>query len=148
MSVSKLEASNGFYCPDFLNLFGHYWTPSVFLFISSASDAIEVDDTSASQPVVRSLLKEFKHSISYMVSIRANRLDQISIADIEDVINRGAGRYIASVRGIWMRTCKRYFKFIGRYRKLIGDGVLLSSLHHCYPVCTNIITRAYFSRMF
>ncbi|KAI5385645.1 MCM DNA helicase complex subunit, variant 2 [Lathyrus oleraceus] len=57
----------------------------------STSDAMEVDDTSAAQPAV-GLTPERIEAFNSLFGqhMRANRLDQISIADIKDVINRGA----------------------------------------------------------
>ncbi|CAI8617765.1 unnamed protein product [Vicia faba] len=63
----------------------------------STSDAMEVDDTSAAQPAV-GLTPERIEAFNSLFGqhMRANRLDQISIADIEDVINRGAGSTYSS----------------------------------------------------
>ncbi|KAL5054703.1 hypothetical protein RYX36_035385 [Vicia faba] len=63
----------------------------------STSDAMEVDDTSAAQPAL-GLTPERIEAFNSLFGqhMRANRLDQISIADIEDVINRGAGSTYSS----------------------------------------------------
>ncbi|XP_058731283.1 DNA replication licensing factor MCM3 [Vicia villosa] len=63
----------------------------------STSDAMEVDDTSAAQPAI-GLTPERIEAFNSLFGqhMRANRLDQISIADIEDVINRGSGSTYSS----------------------------------------------------
>ncbi|XP_027347323.1 DNA replication licensing factor MCM3 [Abrus precatorius] len=57
----------------------------------STSDAMEVDDASGAQTTV-SLTPERIEAFNSLFGqhMRANRLDLISIADVEDVINRGA----------------------------------------------------------
>nr|AAN73053.2 mini-chromosome maintenance protein MCM3 [Pisum sativum] len=57
----------------------------------STSEAMELDDTSAAPPAV-GLTPERIEAFNSLFGqhMRANPLDQISIADIEDVINRGA----------------------------------------------------------
>ncbi|RDX77410.1 DNA replication licensing factor MCM3, partial [Mucuna pruriens] len=56
----------------------------------STSDAMEVDDTSAAQTAVRLTPERIEaFNSQFGQHMRANRLDLISIADIEDVINRG-----------------------------------------------------------
>ncbi|GAU47378.1 hypothetical protein TSUD_83110, partial [Trifolium subterraneum] len=65
---------------------------------SSTSDAMEVDDASAAPQPAVGLTPERIEAFNTLFGqhMRANRLDLISITDIEDVINRGAGSTYSS----------------------------------------------------
>ncbi|XP_045826887.1 DNA replication licensing factor MCM3 [Trifolium pratense] len=64
----------------------------------STSDAMEIDDASAAPQPAVGLTPERIEAFNTLFGqhMRANRLDLISITDIEDVINRGAGSTYSS----------------------------------------------------
>ncbi|XP_057420051.1 DNA replication licensing factor MCM3-like [Lotus japonicus] len=86
----------------------------------STSDAMEMDDTSAAPSAV-SLTPERIEAFNsrFGQHMRANRLDQISIADIEDVTNKGADSTYSSADILLLLE-----KLQGDNRVMIVDGMV------------------------